>query len=62
MYAWEVVSSNSVYSGPKARFGRSARFLQEYGVGSAYGVVGLDERVVDGDDIDIVVLDAARRG
>jgi hypothetical protein len=27
--------------------------------GSAYGVVRLDEGVVDGDDVDIVVLDAA---
>lgn len=31
------------------------------GVGGAYSVVGLDERVVDGDDLDIVVLDTADR-
>jgi hypothetical protein len=28
-------------------------------VGGAYSIVGLDERVVDSDDLDIVVLDAA---
>jgi hypothetical protein len=25
-----------------------------------YGVLGLNERVVDGDDVDVLVLDAAR--
>jgi hypothetical protein len=29
------------------------------GIQDAYGVVGLNEGVVDGDDLDIVVLDAA---
>jgi hypothetical protein len=29
-------------------------------VGTAYGVVWLNERVVDGDDLDVVVLNARR--